>query len=211
MRPPPTCPRCSGPLREPDLWSSAWRCDRHGDVLPYHPCPKPSLEALDAVILKSHAPWWAPYPSMVGWTVSGFGHCGDDKRGTRASAICYSGPNPFGGPADMLVVAEEPGVGIGARFAGLDGMDPGDVFDTPADAHIDAGGHACPLWCVPSAEDRIAYVGEALALWLWIVVWPPESSVLLLDDLKLTDVRDSRPAREALVCGAPSPHMSASA
>ncbi|MDQ1723851.1 MAG: hypothetical protein QOG52_879 [Frankiaceae bacterium] len=208
---PPSCPRCSGPVREPGLWSSSWQCDRHGDVLPYHQGPKPSREALDAAMVRSHAPWWSPYPSMIGWTVSGFGHCGDDSRGTRASAICFSGPNPFGGPVDLLFVAEEPGVGIGARFAGLDGMDPGEgVFEAPPDIHIEADGHACPLWRVPSAEDRLAYVGEALGMWLWAVVWPPTAGVLLLDDLRLADVRDSRPAREALVCGAPSPHMTIS-
>jgi hypothetical protein len=204
----PTCPRCSGPVREPDLWSSAWRCDRHGDVLPYHQGSKPSREALDAVMVRSHAPWWTPYPSMIGWTVSGSGHCGDDKRGTRATALCFSGPNPFGGPVDLLLIAEEPGVGLGARFAGLQGMDPGDdVFEARPDAHIASDGHACPLWCVPSADDRLAYVGEALGLWLWAIVWPPAASVLLLDELKLTDIRDNRPAREAMVFGAPSPHM----
>ena len=32
----------------------------------------------------------------------------------RASAVALSGPNPLGGPADMLIIAEEPGVGLGA-------------------------------------------------------------------------------------------------
>ena len=196
-----------GMVREPGLWSSAWQCDQHGEVIPYHACPKPSREALEAASVRSHAPWWMPYPSLIGWTVSGFGHCGDDARGTRASAVCFSGPNPLGGPVDLLLIAEEPGVGLGAHFAGLDGMDPGDVFGTPADAHIEADGHACPLWAVPCAEDRVAYVGEALGLWLWVVTWPPAASVLLLDQLKCTDLRDNRPARESLVCGAPSPHM----
>jgi hypothetical protein len=46
-----------------------------------------------------------------------------------------------------------------------------------------------------------------LGLWRWAVVLPPAASVLLLDELKLTDIRDNRPAREAMVFGAPSPHM----
>jgi hypothetical protein len=208
---PPTCPRCSGPVREPGLWSSSWQCDRHGDVLPYHQTSLPSREALEASVARSHSPWWSPYPSMMLWTVSGFGHCADDKRGTRASAMCFAGPNPSGGPVDMIVVAEEAGIGLGERFAGRDGMDPGDVFDTPPPVHIEADGHACPLWSVPAADDRLAYVGESHGQWLWIVVWPPSASVLLLDQLRLVDLRDHRPAREALVCGAPSPRMSAPA
>jgi hypothetical protein len=198
-------------VREPDLWSNSWQCDRHGAVLPYHQSPLPSRESLDAAIPRSRAPWWSPYPSTIGWTVSGFGHCGDDKRGTRASAVCFAGPNPAGGPVDVILVAEEPGIGLGERFAGRDGMDPGDVFDAPPVAHIEADRHACPLWSVPSEVDRLAYVGEAHGQWLWIIVWPPSASVLLLDHLRLVDLRDHRPAREALVYGAPSPRMTAPA
>ena len=40
-------------------------------------------------------------------------------------ALACSGPTPFSdGPADVLLIAEEPGVGLGAHFAGLAGPDP---------------------------------------------------------------------------------------
>ena len=158
---------------------------------------------------ESAVPWWVPHPSLVGWTVSGIGHCADDRGGTRASVMCFAGPNPLGGPVDMLIAAEEPGIGIGAHFAGLDAVDPAGLIGGAADLHIEAGGHACPLWCVPTADDRATYVGEALGMWLWVVVWPPDAALLLLDDLKLCDVRESAAARESLVFGAPSPRMSA--
>jgi len=50
-------------------------------------------------------------------------HAGDDVSGVRATGVVTSGPNPMGGPADLMLVAEEPGVGLGARFAGVEGAD----------------------------------------------------------------------------------------
>lgn len=195
-------------MREPGLWSSAWRCDRHGEVLPYRQAVRPAREALDAMIVASKVPWWSPYPSLIGWTVSGFGACGDDRTGTRASAVCFSGPSPLGGPVDLLLVAEEPGVGLGERFAGLDAPDPGAVGDGPAAATVHADGHAAPLWTVQTPyDDRVAMAGEAHGLWLWVVIWPAAASVLLEDHLQLADVREHRVAREALVYGALSPRM----
>src|ERR1700759_2233522 len=132
---PAACPRCGRPLREPTAWSSAWRCDWHGEVHPLLPAFSPSRDGLDGMlrILRlgpthlettgpDHAgvPAWLPWPLPVGWLVGGFGGAGDERTGVRASAVALTGPNPVGGPADMIVVAEEPGVGLGAGLAGLD-------------------------------------------------------------------------------------------
>ena len=38
-----------GPLHAPSVWSSAWRCDAHGDVLPYQPHWPPSQTAAEAM------------------------------------------------------------------------------------------------------------------------------------------------------------------
>lgn len=43
---------------------------------------------------------------------------GDERTGARATAVALAGPSPLGGPADLVLVAEEPGVGLGARLAG---------------------------------------------------------------------------------------------
>jgi hypothetical protein len=93
------------------------------------------------------------------------------------------------GRADLLVVAEEPGVGLGARHAGLPHADPGDSVgrDQP-DARILAAGHPTPLWSVPTAADRAAFVGEAKGSWLWLLVWPAAAGVMVYDEMVLIDL-----------------------
>ena len=73
-------------------------------------------------------PVWLPWPLPLGWLVAGFAGVGDERTGVRACAVALAGPNPLGGPADMVVVAEEPGIGLGAALAGLDSVDPGAGF-----------------------------------------------------------------------------------
>lgn len=142
----------------------------------------------------------------TGWLVSGVGHAGDERTGARATLLACSGPAPLGGPADMVLVAEEPGVGLGARFAGLAGPDPGpEVTDAVPHAKVEAAGHPTPLWSLP-ADDRAGFVGAAKGLWLWAVLWPVDAGLLLLEDLVLQDARESVP--EPMVdFGAPSPRL----
>ncbi|WP_055508459.1 DUF6758 family protein [Nonomuraea pusilla] len=192
MRAAPTCPRCFGPLHGPSAWSSAWRCDTHGDVLPYQPPLPPSGAGLEAVRKNAVVPVWLPWPLPSGWLVTGFGEVGDERTGARASVVALSGPALVDGPADMLVIAEEPGVGIGASFAGLAGPDPGDGFDAgPPNAKIEVLGHPTALWVVHGSPDRAVYAGEALGNWLWVIAWPPEAGCLIaLAELSLFDARD---------------------
>src|SRR5947209_8867675 len=171
------CPRCRRPLREPTAWSSAWRCDWHGEVDPLFPAFKPSRDGLDGLLrlFKSGTagvPAWLPWPLPAGWLVAGFAGAGDERTGARACAVALSGPNPVGGPADMVVVAEEPGVGLGAGLAGLDSVDPGAGFASDqAVAAASFGNHDFPLWQVAS-PDRAVFAGEVEGLWLWVVLWP---------------------------------------
>ncbi|MBB6476184.1 DUF6758 family protein [Sphaerisporangium rubeum] len=193
MRAAPTCPRCFGALRPPSAWSSAWRCAVHGSVLPYQP-RRPSPEALGLVTRIAKVPFWLPWPLPAGWLVTGFGDAGDERTGARAGVVALSGPSVTQGPADLLIVAEEPGMGLGAAFAGLDGPDPGPGFDEgPPNAKVEANGHPTPLWWVEGLPDRAAYVGEAMGNWLWIIGWPTEAGWLLtLAEFRLHDlsVRD---------------------
>src|SRR6204780_898271 len=128
MRKQPTCPRCGGPLHGPSDWSSAWRCNLHGEVQPLRPAYSPSREGLDGVLRSAAVPVWLPWPLPAGWLVTGFAAAGDDRSGTRGCAVALTGPNPVGGPAEMLLICEELGVGLGARCAGIGGPDPGDGF-----------------------------------------------------------------------------------
>ncbi|MDQ6650171.1 MAG: phosphotransacetylase [Actinomycetota bacterium] len=206
MTSPAGCPRCAGPVRPPDLWSSTWRCERHGAVHPFHVLPRAGHDIVTAVAAKSAVPMWAPRPLPPGWMVSGLGHAGDERTGARATAVALSGPSPLGGPADLLLVAEEPGVGLGSRYAGLDAPDPGLSPETPADARLTVAGHPTPLWSAPCTPDRVAFLGEAKGLWLWAVLWPADAGLLLLEPFELRDLREG--GHDDLEYGAPSPHLS---
>lgn len=188
----PTCPRCGGAIHEPNVWSSAWMCGIHGEVLPLQPAKRPSPAALQAVLRVARVPVWLPWPLPVGWLVTGFAYAGDERSGGRACATALSGPAPLGGPGELIVVAEEPGVGLGAWYAGLPGPDPGPGLDFGATpyAKVYARGHPTPLWNVDAGPDRAVFVGEAMGNWLWAVLWPASAALLLLEQVHVRDMRD---------------------
>ena len=204
----PSCPRCGHELRAPGLWSSAWECPRHGIVHPYFVLTHLGVDAVEHVVGRAGVPLWMPHGLPHGWVCSGFGYAGDDRAGASATATCLSGPSPLGGPADLLIVAEEPGIGLGARHSGLAEPDPGDGFDLgPPHAKVIAAAHPTALWSIPVADDRAVFAGEAMGLWLWVVVWPASAGVLMYDEVSLTDLRDS-PVGLDLDFGSLSPRLS---
>jgi hypothetical protein len=192
--------------------NSRWTCEDHGAVDPFQAAPKPGPDALAWLLKLTRVPVWLPWPLPVGWFVSGMTYAGDERRGGRASAVACSGPAPFGGVGELLLVAEEPGVGLGAWFAGLAGTDPGpEVVTHPPGARLEAAGWPTQLWSIPRDPDRpvdrAAWVGEAAGLWLWLVTWPETADLLLLDKLSLIDLRDGGQSLD-LPYGAPSPRLS---
>jgi hypothetical protein len=152
---------------------------------------------------------WLPWPLPVGWVFSGVAYAGDDVGGARAVAVACSGPSPLGGPGELVLVAEEVGVGLGARYAGIPGPDPGSaIVERAAPAKVLAAGHPTAMWCVDGApDDRAVYAGEALGLWLWAVLWPGKSGTLVYDDVTLTDLRDPGPEIGMLPVGSLSPKL----
>jgi hypothetical protein len=185
------CPRCRGIARAPTAWSSAWRCDLHGEIDPLAPAKLPTIEGLHALVRQSKVPFLLPWPLPNGWLVSGFTGAGDERTGTRGSAIALSGPNPLGGLAEMLIVAEEPGVGLGAGLAGLPGPDPGDGFaDEAPHASVNVANHEAPLWLVES-DGKAVFVGEVAGSWVWLVLWPDTAGTMLVESLPLRDLRDT--------------------
>ena len=107
----------------------------------------------------------------------------------------------------MLVVAEEPGVGLGAAVACTIAVDPGSGFaSAPPIATASFGKHDFPLlWQVPS-PDRAVFAGEIKAHWLWLVLWPDTAGTLLIEPIGLRDLRD--PGQDFdLPFGAPSPRL----
>jgi hypothetical protein len=203
------CPRCGNELRPPGLWSSAWECPRHGVVHPYLVLTHVGLDAVEHVLGRATVPLWMPDPLPHGWLSDGVAYAGDERTGAVATVSCLTGPSPLGGDAELMIVAEEPGVGLGARHAGFAEPDPGVGFDagTP-DAKVIAAAHPTALWSVPAADDRAVFVGEAKGLWMWAIVWPAIAGVLMYDDLVLRDLRDGLADIE-LGFGSLSPRLSA--
>lgn len=207
MRVGPVCPRCGAGLHAPGLWSSAWQCDTHGAVHPLQPVAQPTQEMVRTVAAQAAVPVWLPWPLPRGWLVTGLAVAGDERTGARAAALACSGPAPLGGVAELVLVAEEPGIGLGARFAGLDGPDGGGIPDgRPPDAKLEAAGHPTAMWSLVSSDDRAVYVGEALGCWAYAIVWPESAGFLLIDDFALRDLRDG--TVPDLPLGALSPRLS---
>jgi Family of unknown function (DUF6758) len=199
-------------VRPPDLMSSDWRCSTCGPVPPLHVAEHINAEIVESVTVRSKdIPIWCPWPLPAGWMVTGIAWAGDERSGTRATALACSGPGPLGGPADIVLVAEEPGVGLGNRYAGLAGPDPGPYLQealesTAAHAKVKAAGWPTALWAVRTpVADRSAYVGEAKGVWLYAIAWPESAAYLFAEDLVLHDLTEWVPAE--LVYGAPSPYL----
>ena len=169
--------------------SSSWRCSTHGDVPPYHLVP-PSTRTLRHVARTSAVPVWLPDPAPMGWLVSGLGHVGTDTH-TCATSVALSGPAPLGGAADLVIVAEEPGVGLGQRYTGVEGPVLAEAMKGPSEAAVTVTGHPVRLWPVASRPDRSAFVGEAEGVLLWLVFWPDGADLLLAEQLVLIDLRRS--------------------
>ncbi|GAA0406654.1 hypothetical protein Acor_51530 [Acrocarpospora corrugata] len=161
-------------------------------MLPYT-SHRPSDAALTQVRQSATVPLWIPWPLPTGWLVTGFGAAGDERTDIRGSVVAVSGPSITDGPADLLLIAEEPGIGLGAAYAGLAGPDPGDFVGAgPPHVKVSVNGHPTPLWHVPDVPgDRAVYAGEALGRWLWTIAWPADAGLLLVPaQLTLIDFRE---------------------
>lgn len=184
-----SCPRCGGVVAQSPAEPTGmpvWRCPTHGVVAALHELSPVTPAGVTEVGAWAQVPMWAPDPLPPGWALTAVAWAGNGVA--AATAMTWSGPAPLGGEADLVIVAEEPGTGLGAGFAALPGPDPGTVAEGPPHATVRAAGHATPLWSVPTLDDRCAYVGEAAGVWLWAVLWPASAGWLLVEDLVLTDL-----------------------
>jgi len=174
--------------------SKGWRCERHGTVPPLTSMSNLTAEWIAHIAKTSGVPLWMPWPLPTGWTVTGAVGVSDGNVPGAAAALLCTGPGARSGPAELVLVAEEPGIGLGAGYAGLDGPDAGAAVLSGSPAtRVLASGHEAPLWEVPShltRGDRSIYVGEAEGCWLWAVAWPMEAALVLHDSLRLVDMRD---------------------
>ena len=156
-------------------------------------------------------PTYLPWPMSPGWLISDFALVGDREQRTLATMTCCSGTSHLDGPVDVLVVAEEPGTGLGARCAGLPGPDPGSELGTgPPAVRVRVHSQAVPLWPVSTSWsldefDRAVFAGEAAGRWLWIVLRPASAMLLLRDDWILRDVSGVGPPLVEMPFGGPRP------
>lgn len=181
---PPVCSRCGSLL-------SGGACPEHGRVTPLAPFTAPSVQLFRRLVARSSLPYWLPWPLLPGWVITGAGYAGDPGEGVRATVTASAGPDPLdrsGG--ELLLIAEEPGIGLGSRYAWVSGPDPGGhVGKGPPEARVVAGGHPTPLWAIESPADRAVYAGSAAGRWLWLVFFPAAAASLLIEPLELADVR----------------------
>ncbi len=192
------CPRCGAPVSSLDrpgppaveaASRDLWWCEADGLVDPLMPAVEPSVHVLLDHLTTSPYPTWLPWPLPEGWSVAGVTSAGLTRR--TASVAALSGPDPLGGPGDLLVVCEDPGTGLGCRLAGVAGPDPGpEIRPTEPHTRVQVDGHATPLWWVGSPRDRDVLVGEAGGRWLWLVAYPATSGVLVHDRWQLVDLHD---------------------
>src|SRR5688500_18749080 len=113
MRGESSCPKCGGRLRAPGLFADTWQCDVHGTGYRLHPVIRPGVVGLGVVARRAQVRVRMPWPPPLGWLFTGMAAAGDERSGGRASAVACSGPGPPGGIGELVLVAEELGVGLG--------------------------------------------------------------------------------------------------
>jgi hypothetical protein len=200
------CPKCGGPVQIPDLMSSAYRCIADGEVPPREPAVILDQAHLPNIVGGARVPIWFPWPMPPSWVSAGIQRIGDARSGAVAVVTGLAGQSLADGPSDLLIVSEEPGVGIGAHLAGFPSLDPGrEIAEAPFDTKVRTGRWITPLWSLP-ASDRVVYVGESGGNWIWLIGWPTAAWSVVHDDLRLIDLRQVGPEVDILA-GVISPRL----
>lgn len=204
-----SCPRCDGPA---DPAAPAQGCPRHGDALTLWRPEAPEYDAfLEHLTVAGGFPTYLPWPLVPGWRVSDFGVVTDRAGRAVATVGCASGRTEWDGLVDVLVVAEEPHVGLGGRCAGLAVTDPGpEVGAEPPTLRVRADQRTVPVWPVSTSVadgelDRSVLVGEASGRWLWLVLMPASAMLLVREEWPVRDVSAAGPTLVELPFEGPAP------
>jgi hypothetical protein len=191
------CPRCASPVSDED---GTWRCLDHGAITPlWRPSGADYGALAEHLTLAGMVPTLVPWPLAPGWSVTDFGTVAGAEEDGRASFVTCSGPSEPDGVVELIVVSEEPGVGLGSRCAGVRHTDPGaEIGDGPSLAKVRIAGHPIPLWPVLTSDtdvtfDRSVFAGEAHGRWLWLVLRPASAALLLKDEWILMNIADLGP------------------
>ena len=210
------CPRCPAPVAEspPEVWT----CPEHGEVVPVWRSTGATYDGFAAHLERAGGfPTYLPWPLGPGWAVTDFAVVAGGGDPARATLTCVSGSSALDGPVDVLVISEEPGVGLGARVAGLSDDRTGDRVDPGAElgqgsplVKVRLGSYPVGLWSVSTSGtggewDRSVLAGEAEGRWLWLVLRPASAILLLRDDWILRDVSGLGPPLVELPFASPAP------
>lgn len=201
------CPRCPTPPARTGDGEPGWSCPEHGEITPLWRPEEASYDGfVDHLGLADGFPTYLPWPLGPGWRVTDFGVIEG-----AASLTCVSGTSDLDGPVDVLVIAEEAGVGLGARCAGTVHDDPGsEIGDGPPAAKVRVEQQSVPLWPISTSGtagewDRSVVVGEAGGRWLWLVLRPASAMLLLRDEWILRNVATMGPSLLDVPFGGPKP------
>lgn len=152
-------------------------------------------------------PTYLPWPMDDGWVVTDFAVVGD-AHAVSATLLAVGGVTAPDGQVEVIVVAEETGVGLGARCARTPWPGPGTEAGVgPPTARVRAGAQQVSLWPLTQwtngAEEweRSVLVGEADGRWLWLIFRPASAALLLQDAWQLRDVTELGPAMVELPFG----------
>lgn len=201
------CPRCRERLSDP-----GGECLSHGRQPPLRRPEAASYDAFASHLRHADGfPTYLPWPMAAGWRVSDFGVVSGSSGRAVATVTCSTGVTGPDGRVDVMVVAEEAGVGLGGRCAGLPSADPGHDFGrgTPA-VRIRIGSQGVPLWPVSTSTaagelDRSVVAGEAEGRWLWVVLLPASAVLLMKDEWILRDVSGDGPHLVEMPIEGPGP------
>jgi hypothetical protein len=183
------CPRCPTAVVQED---GVLTCPMHGAVAPLRRASSPTdyTALAEHLELAGGLPSWLPWPLPLGWAVSDFGVVTPDRGTAIATFMSCGGMTDRDGNVSLTVVTEEPGVGLGARVAGVVHDDPGtQMLGRPVQTRVRAGAATVPLWLVSTTTegaggtdqedpwDRAVLVGEAQGRWLWLVITPASAAL----------------------------------
>ena len=149
------CPRCASPVEAED---GAWRCPDHGSITPlWRPVVADYESFAEHLRLAGDIPTLVPWPLAPAWTVTDFGCVSASDGEGRACVLTCGGLSDLDGYVEVTIVSEEPGVGLGARCAGLVRTDPGaEIGQGPAHVKVRIDGHPISLWSVLTSETDTA-------------------------------------------------------
>lgn len=186
-----SCPRCTTAVSETD---GTTVCPLHGVVVPlWRPTSVDYTSFAELVGRVEDLPTYLPWPMSPGWTIADFG-CVASPEQALATVTTTAGTSDLDGPVEVTIVAEDPGVGLGARCAGTPYDDPGHQVGVGMPAvKVRAGGRSVPMWAVDARDDddllaRSVFAGEAEGRWLWLIIRPAAAALLLRDEWLLADV-----------------------